>query len=801
MVSSVNLHNISVDKTGRVTVSGAGSNIDWNSALDQVMTARRLPVDRIETQVKTNTDKITAIKGLRTLVGTLKDSLSTLRGAVSLGDVSNAFKSRQTFTSTSRADGATPSAAGNLMGVSVTNSAALGSHTLDILRVAKAHKVGSGAFTSLTSDLGTARGLAANSVSGSFTINGTTISVLSTDTILDVRDRINNANTGTTATGVSASVVSVSSTEHYLVLTKDATGTSMTLGGEVGSVLSKIGVSADGGTTYSNELQKAQTARFKADGLLDPDRFESDLVLSSSTPMSTFATSATYPGSFDIVGSGTATINYTAATTLSGLASLINLQTGTTAVSASVVADGSGSRLVLTRAGGAAFTLTDTSGLLGDLGVDNTQVIERPSNTVGDLWSGVTLSLYGAEESTKIKIDVDPNYADVTAKVNAFVTAYNDVKKALNTHQYLDPTTGQKTDATGVLFGTKAVTDVASQLSAIIGGGIGGVSSAFSSLAQIGVTLVNNNTVTDPLLKNTLEVNSTKLGDALLKNPDDVRRLFSFDFTTSDSRFTLLNFTGTTAYNSSGYTLNIGNLGAAQKSSRTVTSSSATLNDGVNSVGATISGSFQLNGTAINYNVTTDTLATLATTISAAGITGVSASVVSNKLQITSTTNPISISGDSGDLVAALVLTTDEYLVGRANIGGAAAGTDNGTVTIAKRALTATNATGAQGLQLLYTGNTDVSGVTIGYTVGFAAQMYFAADKMLTDSTGVLDAEIQSLEDQNKFANTRSEEMLARLDLQRHSLADKFQAAEKALSVLTQTQSYIDQFVAAQNKN
>ena len=801
MVNAVNLTNITTDKNGRVTISGAGSGIDWNTALDQIMTARHVPIDRIDSQIKTNTDKVTALKGLQTLVSTLKDSVNNLRGAVSLGDTSNAFKIKQAFTSTSRSDGATPSAAGNLVGVSVANSAAQASHSLEVLRVAKAHKAASSAFTSLTSDIGTARGLAANSVAGSFTLNGTTITVQATDTILDLRDRINNANSGSSATGVSASVVSVSSTEHYLVLTSDKTGVSMTLGGETGSVLSKLGISADGGTTLSHELQAAQTARFKADGLIDPDRFESDLVANSGAALSSVAGDATYPGSFQINGTGTATINYTSATTLSGLASLINLETGTTGVTASIVSDSGASRLVLTSAGGAAFTLTDTSGLLSNLGVDNRQVIERTSNTVSDLWTGVNVSLFGAEENTEVKIDVEPNYSDVKTKINDFVTAYNALKKELNKHEFLDPTTGQTSDQTGVLFGSKAVTDLDSQLNGLIGTGIGGVSAEFSSLAQAGITLVDNSTVTDPLDKSTLKVDTTKLDDALLNHANDVRRLFSFDFTSSDSRFTLLGFTGTTAYNASGYTLNIGNVGAAQRSSRAVTSASATLDDGINSVGATTSGSFQINGTAVSYDVTTTTLSSLASAITAAGITGVSASVASGKLKIVSTTNPLVISGDTGDLVAALSLTTDNYLVGRANIGGLADGTDNGTVTISGRTLTATNATGAQGLSLLFTGDSNVSGVTLNYTVGFGAQLYAAADRALTTTTGVLDAEIKSLQDQNTFAQSRADSMQARLDVDRASLGAKFQAAEAALTTINRTLDAISQFTAAQNKS
>src|SRR5690606_28455557 len=131
-----------------------------------------------------------------TLLKSLKNSLDAFRGAVTLGGAVNAFTSKQAFATTSRADGGGASAATNLVGVTVTNAAAADTHTIEILQTAAAHKVGSGALPSQTSDLGTALGLGAGAVAGSFDINGITIDVLAPDTLQDLRDRVNAANTG-----------------------------------------------------------------------------------------------------------------------------------------------------------------------------------------------------------------------------------------------------------------------------------------------------------------------------------------------------------------------------------------------------------------------------------------------------------------------------------------------------------------------------------------------------------------------------------------------------------------------------
>ena len=207
MVDALNLTGLNVDNSGRVSFSGLSSGIDYKTAIDNIIAARRIPVDSIETKISANKTKAAAYQGLQSLLGTLQSSVSTLRGAVTFGDTGNAFKAKQAFASVSRADGGTPSAASNLLGVSVTNGAAVGSHTIEVKQVATAHKLGSRNFSSQTSDLGTASGAAAGSVSGSFSINGKTIDVLATDTLLELRDRINAANSGTSATGVTASIV------------------------------------------------------------------------------------------------------------------------------------------------------------------------------------------------------------------------------------------------------------------------------------------------------------------------------------------------------------------------------------------------------------------------------------------------------------------------------------------------------------------------------------------------------------------------------------------------------------------
>lgn len=688
---AVNLDNISIDSGGRVTFGGISSGIDYQAAIDSIIAARRIPVDTLEKRVTANEEKITAYRDLSTLLSSLKESLNSLRGAVTFGGAGNAFKAKSAFASASRADGASPSPAANLIGVTVTNAATTGSYTVEILQTAAAHKIGSGAANSTTADLGTALGRGAGAVSGSFEINGVKIDVLSTDSLQDLRDRVNAANTGTNATGVSASVVSAGANQHYLVLTADATGETITLGNETGGVLSALGISSDGGTTLLNELQAPRMAQLYADGLLDGSKWQSAALSSSSAGVGNLAGVSAGTHSFDVLdGSGAvlATVGYSDTDSLTSIANTINgLGAG---VTAEVVADGSSYRLHIEKDDGAAISLgNDTDNLLSGGGfAKQSLLIERSSNTINDLFAGVTINLYQAEAGTTLKLDIEQDLTQVKTAISSFVEAYNAVKQFVN-EQNLTTEDGQKSKEAGALYGSRTMADVESTISRLIGQGTSGVDSAFRVLAQIGVTFVNNDALTDPLLADTLKIDESKLDEALLNNPDDVRRLFSFDMSSSDPRITLLGFTGATTYSASGYTLSV-------------------THDGTQLTGATVNG-----------------------------------------------------------------------------IPGSA--TVNGNI------ITFTDATGAEGLQVYYSGNSDATGIQIDFTVGLAAEMFADVDGMIDSTSGSIQGEIDALTDQNTQAEERIEGMLRRLEYQREQLTSRFIAMETALSTMNRILDSIKQ--------
>jgi len=103
-------------------------------------------------------------------------------------------------------------------------------------------------------------------------------------------------------------------------------------------------------------------------------------------------------------------------------------------VTASVVTDSQGSRLVLgSNTSGAAGNLTvsssatnftSTAGVDAQLTVDGVPV-DSSTNTVTGAISGVTLSLGSADPNTPVLISVQPDTTQASDAIQSFVTAYN----------------------------------------------------------------------------------------------------------------------------------------------------------------------------------------------------------------------------------------------------------------------------------------------------------------------------------------------------------------------------------------
>ena len=118
-----------------------------------------------------------------------------------------------------------------------------------------------------------------------------------------------------------------------------------------------------------------------------------------------------------------------------------------------------------------------------------------------------------------------------------------------------------------------------------------------------------------------------------------------------------------------------------------------------------------------------------------------------------------------------------------ANIGGAADGSDDGSISVDGNVLTVVDGP-AKGLKLLFTGARSASGMQLDLSIGLGTQVYDAVDALATRRSGLIAGEIGSLEGQNELGTARIERLEERLERERERLLERFVAMETALTTM-----------------
>jgi flagellar hook-associated protein 2 len=188
--------------TPSANFSGLSSGIDWGSIVDQLAS---LDEARTVTPLTNEITKRAAQKVAWTTFQGLTEKLNDAARALRTGGIGGFVATAGLSATTGR----------SVVGVTATTGATPGKHTVEVLQLAQAAKMSGSASASTTTALGFA---------GDFAINGTSVTVTATDSLNDVRNRINDANLGATPTGVSASILSNGTGGGRLVLTRDTPG-------------------------------------------------------------------------------------------------------------------------------------------------------------------------------------------------------------------------------------------------------------------------------------------------------------------------------------------------------------------------------------------------------------------------------------------------------------------------------------------------------------------------------------------------------------------------------------------------
>lgn len=257
-----------------ITAAGAGSNLDVNGIVSQLMAAERTPLTLLQKRESDYQAKLSAY-------GTLKGALSAFQTAMQgLAD-----PAKYHAVSASAADSSLLTATGNSNGKAVP-----GSYSMEVQQLAQQQKIRSAGFTSTSSTVGsgtlTIQYGTYDNVLNAFTLNNAkpaqTITIEpSSNTLSGVRDAINAANVG-----VSATIVNDGASNKLVLTAKDtgaANSLKITVSDDDGSNLDAAGLSAlafeptagAGSGKNLTQVQAAQDAKLRIDGI--------DIVKSSNT--------------------------------------------------------------------------------------------------------------------------------------------------------------------------------------------------------------------------------------------------------------------------------------------------------------------------------------------------------------------------------------------------------------------------------------------------------------------------------------------------------------------------------------
>jgi flagellar hook-associated protein 2 len=193
--------------------------------------------------------------------------------------------------------------------------------------------------------------------------------------------------------------------------------------------------------------------------------------------------------------------------TLNTVATYINTQSTANnwGVTASVVTDGSGSRLSLqsqsSGSAGALAITTNTNTILGfatpqgganaSLTIDGVP-FSSSTNTVTGAIQGVTLDLVSQSPGNPVQLTVAPDQNQITTAVNNFVSAYNTVVSTINSQYVVDPTGATPAPPLESDISLRSLqTSILNDSSYAIGGNGGLV-----NLAALGINQNNDGTLT-----------------------------------------------------------------------------------------------------------------------------------------------------------------------------------------------------------------------------------------------------------------------------------------------------------------
>ncbi|NMX52155.1 flagellar filament capping protein FliD [Pseudomonas veronii] len=221
----------------------------------------------------------------------------------------------------------------------------------------------------------------------------------------------------------------------------------------------------------------------------------------------------------------------TGGSTLQQVRDSINTQLSAQGISANVLSDANGARLVVGSSNsgvGTDITLSGDSDLAvgydkGPAAINAKYSIdgiamESTSNTVKSAISGVSLELVAPTDVGKTTtITVASSTATLKTSVQSFVSSYNTLMTAINAQTKVTATGDQATTTAGALTGDASMRDLVSSVRSELVNGSG--TGTISSLSQMGITTDQKTGL--------LSLDDKQWDAAVVKSPTDIAKLFT----------------------------------------------------------------------------------------------------------------------------------------------------------------------------------------------------------------------------------------------------------------------------------
>lgn len=771
---------------GLNSVDGLNSGLKTTDIVNTMITFERRNAVLFERDQAIKINIITSLKALQAKVLALQSTLVELTrpGTFETGSVTS-----------SDAD---------YLGVSSTGRVAAGSYDIQVLSLARNHQIASQGFTSEAfAEFGT--GTIDIAVGDGST---KTITIDSTNnTLMGIKDAINEANAGVTASLVNDGS---SSKSHRLIISSDKTGL-------VGSMSITSSLTGGSNLDFTNSTF---------------DNPEALLTNSGTTSNFSLGTTAAFTGAenkiytFTVKGTGTQTIGTDVIT--------IDWTDGTNSGSIVVNQADTDYDLVGTGADGLQMSFTAGDLTAGDIfqvssfspllqgaadakiafgatsGAGSPIIATSDNNVFDEVVAGVSLTVKKeTAPGDSINITTDLNVDGIKTKIKAFIDAFNNVTEFIDKQNTYD----QETKESGALFADTTVQLMQNSLRSALGETVKGLDSKYNQLYSVGIRTLGAGKLA--------LIEPSRLEEALRENVDDVIKLFTSTGTATDSH---IEFVSSNEKTKIGEGIEVDITQAATHASYQAENISnpgttpITLNATNNRIKFNIDGllSDEIVLTQKTYTSTSALVAEIQSKIDnddkigGRGLTVEWIATDASNGYLNFTTG--SYGSSSKVEVVTSISDTSYALLGMLN-GTRTAGLDvEGTINGEEAKGTGQYLAGledndtSEGLRLKITFdeaglNPNGSEGTVSVIKGVASRMTDMTRSLTLAGDGTFDRRIRSYENQIKNLQEQVEDIDDRLRLRRESLFKKFYAMEVALGKLNTTGQFLTQQLAGINMN